>query len=101
MYICIYTNRVEAVTSDKNTGCPRQIDHFSPLESLASLPTLRHMASKVGTTNKGSPTVENVERNYFLIDSLIKIYRTAFKSRLRAHGTEFSPRRPFKCPVHM
>jgi hypothetical protein len=31
----------------------------------------------------------------------VNLYRTAFKSRLRAHGTEFSPRRPFKCPVHM
>jgi hypothetical protein len=33
--------------------------------------------------------------------SMFNLYGTAFKSRLRAHGTEFSPRRPFKCPVHM
>ena len=31
----------------------------------------------------------------------INLYRTAFKSRLRAHGTEFSPRRPFKSSVRM
>ena len=31
----------------------------------------------------------------------VNLYRTAFKSRLRAHGTEFSPRRPFKCSVRM
>jgi len=31
----------------------------------------------------------------------INLYRTAFKSRLRAHGTEFSLRRPFKCSAHM
>ena len=36
-----------------------------------------------------------------LDSAIFNLYRTAFKSRLRAHGTEFSPRRPFKCSVRM
>jgi hypothetical protein len=36
-----------------------------------------------------------------IFQRIVNLYGTAFKSRLRAHGTEFSPRRPFKCPVHM